>query len=300
MGGHVADQAEYLLPFPLQPGLVDLSVLRMQLHLQDLLLLGRQVGGYLLLGAAQDERPDPPPELGQALGVTLPLDWPGVVVAEPVRAGEQPRRGDGQQRPQFHQVVLQRRARDRDLHRGGQSARALIDLRLAVLGLLGLIEQQPGPAQCGVGSEVDAQQGVGRDDDIGACGELGEFPPAAGHGAGYRHHGQVRGEPRGLGGPVGHHAGRGDDQERAARRILLPGVTDQGEALQRLAQAHVVGEDSAQPVLPEKGQPAEPVLLVRAQPGPQPGRRLGSVRTAGRQQPLDLLLPYRRLMSDHS
>ena len=115
-----------------------------------------------------------------------------------------------------------------------------------------------------------------------------------------RHHVEIRGEPRGLGGPVGHHAGRGDDQERRARRIAAAGHGDQGEALQRLAQPHVVGEDPAQPVLPQEGQPAEPVLLIRPQPGPQAGRRPGSVRTAGRQQPLDLLPPRRRLMPDHS
>ena len=91
VGVHVADQAEDLLPLPLQLRLVDLAVLRVQLHLQDLFLLGRQLGGHLLLGAAPDQRPDPPLELGQSLAVALPLDRPGVVVAEPVRAGEQAR-----------------------------------------------------------------------------------------------------------------------------------------------------------------------------------------------------------------
>ena len=100
--------------------------------------------------------------------------------------------------------------------------------------------------------------------------------------------------------PVRHHAGRRDDQERRGRRVTLPGVADQGEGLQRLTEPHVVGEDSAQPVLPEERQPAEPVLLVRAQPGLQPGRGLGAADSAGRQQALDLLPPRRRLMSDHS
>ena len=71
---HVVDQAEHLLPFPLQLGLVDLAVLRVQLDLQHLLLLGRQVGGHLLLGPALDQRLDPPLQLGQQLGVALLLD----------------------------------------------------------------------------------------------------------------------------------------------------------------------------------------------------------------------------------
>ena len=82
VGVHVVDQAEDLLPLPLQPGLVDLAVLRVQVDLQDLLLLGGQVGGHLFLGAAQDQRLDPPLELGQPLGVALLLDRAGVVVAE--------------------------------------------------------------------------------------------------------------------------------------------------------------------------------------------------------------------------
>jgi hypothetical protein len=127
-----------------------------------------------LLGSAQDQWPDTAPELGQPFGIALPLDRLGVVLAEPVWAGEQPWRRDGQERPQLHQVVLQRRARDRDLHRRGQPTGALADLRLAVLGLLGLVGQEPGPAQLGVGREVNAQQGAGRDNDISARGELAE------------------------------------------------------------------------------------------------------------------------------
>ena len=42
-------------------------------------------------------------------------------------------------------------------------------------------------------------------------------------------------------------------------------------------------------MLPEERQPAEPVLLVRAQPGLQPGGGLGPADSADRQQALDLL-----------
>ena len=78
-------------------------------------------------------------------------------------------------------------------------------------------------------------------------------------------------------------------------------MADQGEALQRFAESHVVGEDPAQPVLPQERQPAEPVLLVRPQPGPQPGRCRGpGSRPSAEQQALDLLAPRRRLMSDHA
>ena len=45
------------------------------------------------------------------------------------------------------------------------------------------------------------------------------------------------------------------------------GVRDQRQGLQRLAEPHVVGEDPAEPGLPQEGQPAEAVELV----GPQLG-----------------------------
>ena len=96
VGVHVADQAEDLLPLPLQMGLVELAVPRVQVYLQYLFLLGGQVRGHLLLRPAHDERPDPPPQLAEQLGVPF-LDRLGVVVAEAGRARKQPGRGDGQQ-----------------------------------------------------------------------------------------------------------------------------------------------------------------------------------------------------------
>ena len=45
-----------------------------EVELEDLLLLVGQVAGHLLLGPAQHEGPDPAAQLGQALGVGVPLD----------------------------------------------------------------------------------------------------------------------------------------------------------------------------------------------------------------------------------
>ena len=88
-----------------------------QLDLEDLLLLGGQVGGHLLLGPAHDQRLDAAAQLGQSSGSLRLLDRLRVVVGEPGRAREQAGRGDRQQRPQLHQVVLHRRAGDRELER---------------------------------------------------------------------------------------------------------------------------------------------------------------------------------------
>ena len=57
-----------------------------------------------------------------------------------------------------------------------------------------------------------------------------------------------------------------------------PRVADQRQRLQRLAEAHVVGEDAAEPVLPQERQPAEPVALVGPQLGAQTRGRAASAR----------------------
>jgi hypothetical protein len=75
-------------------GVVDLAVLGVEHDLEHLLLLGRQLGGHLLLGAPAHQRPDAPAQRGQHLGVAAALDRDPVVLGEPLRAREQPRRDD--------------------------------------------------------------------------------------------------------------------------------------------------------------------------------------------------------------
>ncbi len=56
---------------------------------------------------------------------------------------------------------------------------------------------------------------------------------------------------------------------------LLPGPLGHRQGLQRLAQPHVVGEDAAEPVVPEERQPLVAVELVVPQGGRQRRRGLG-------------------------
>ena len=72
-------------------------------------------------------------------------------------------------------------------------------------------------------------------------------------------------------------------------------VRDERERLQRLAEAHVVGEDPAQSGLPQVGQPAEAVELVGAElrldaDGVHVGQRLERAEGPGRGDELRGLL----------
>ncbi len=73
-------QPEDALPLLREVGVVELAVPRMQLDGEHLLLLGRQVGGDHLLGAAEQERPDPLLEPPQGGLVAVLLDGAGDVL----------------------------------------------------------------------------------------------------------------------------------------------------------------------------------------------------------------------------
>ena len=136
----IFDQSQDLLPFALQMRLVDPPMPGVQLDLDDLLLLGRQLGCDALLGAAQHQRADPPAQLAQSNRVLAALDRSPVVLRETIRIREKPWRGDREQCPEVHQAVFQRGAGDRQLERGRDAAGALVGLGAVVLHELCLVE----------------------------------------------------------------------------------------------------------------------------------------------------------------
>ncbi len=66
-----------------------------------------------------------------------------------------------------------------------------------------------------------------------------------------------------FGGPIVHQGGGADDEGRSAP----PPRFDEGEQLHGFAQAHLVGEDAAESLVPERGKPLEALHLVWAQHG---------------------------------
>ena len=57
---------------------------RVEVDLERLLLLRRQVGGDQLLGAALEQRLDPAPQPGEPLAVAVAFDRPRVLLGEPL------------------------------------------------------------------------------------------------------------------------------------------------------------------------------------------------------------------------
>ena len=154
---------------------------------------------------------------------------------------------------------------------------------MAVLDELGLVEKQPGPLDGGVVVVLDPEQAVGGDHHIDVCGHVLQGRPPAAPGLGDRDHVEVGREPAALRRPVPHDAGRRHHQIGSIGQTTLSGVAHQGQRLQRLAEPHVVGENAAEPVLVEEGQPVESGVLIRPEGGAQTGGcgMLGPVGCAG-------------------
>ncbi len=162
--------------------------------------------------------------------------------------------------------------------------------RCGVLHELRLIEDHACPLDLSEAFGVQAQDGVTRDDDISG-GDSIRHRRSALRGSGAQDvDGEVGSEPRGLVLPGGQDRSGGDHEERPSLTGFAR-VRDQRQHLQGLAQAHVVGEDAAEAVLPEKGQPVESGALVGAEFGAKSGRRgrlghgIGVAESLGRRAP---------------
>ena len=233
--------------------------------------------------------------------VPVLLDGPPVPLVERPPRREQAGRHELQDRPQLAQVVLDRRAGDREAERRTDAAGRLVHLRRRVLHELRLVEHESAPLDRAERGGLEAEHRIRGDDEVGGCRGIRDAPAALRLGGGHGGDAQARRESRRLAHPVRGHGGRRDDEERAAglgsrgsrRRVgrgirtsvasslLLDGVRDQRERLRGLAEAHVVGEHAAEAVGPQERQPPEARELV----GPQRQRDARGLAAAPRRAP---------------
>ena len=214
--------------------------------------------------------------------------------------GCRPGRDDRQQRPEVHQRVLERRAGDGELGPRGEPPHRLVGLGLVVLDELGLVEHDRAPRPRPEGDLVDAGHGIRGDDDLRARDGGLQAAPGLVAGAVDDHRAQRRREPGRLALPRGQHRGRGHDEHRVVELAALVRPQHHGEHLQRLAQAHVVGEHPAEPAVPEQRQPAEAVDLVGPQGGVEPGGQLGRLDRVEVEQRPHRAGPPVGLLLDHA
>ena len=126
----------------------------------------RQLGGHLFFGAAQQEGPDPPVQVSQALGVGLFLDRRAVVALEAFAVAKPAGHEEVEQRPELAQVVFQRCATQAQALLGLDLRQGEGGLAARVLDVLRFIENQQVIALGAEQGEVAGQQGVGAEDQV--------------------------------------------------------------------------------------------------------------------------------------
>ena len=246
----------------------------------DVLALLRQpqIQGRIRLLPPQDERVDEPVESLDVLRVPVPLDVGTDGVVEGLRRAQQPGITEIHEGVQLRQPVLHRGTAERDAVVGRDRPDRPRLRGARVLDVLRLIGDHPTPPQTGVAGRVASHGPVGRQHQIHRLGRgrellLRHLARAVVHQDAQRRH-----MPGDLRVPCLQHRGRGHDEGGTGRLTVLAFPGQQGKDLQSLTQAHVIGEDRAEPVAEHPHQPVETPLLVVTQRDRQGGRRLHPLR----------------------
>ena len=279
---------------------IDAAVTGSQRQVHARIVLRRKLRRHQLLGAAQHERADAPAQTSSrrrgVRRVLTGLRRASVQVTERAGGGEQTVRHNRQQCPQLHEVVLNGRAGHRDLGAGGHRAGDGPGAGAGVFDELRLVQQECAPAfgggefargfvngaaqragVAGVCILVHAQQRVAGQHQVRPRDALSQRGLTGG-GFGNGHDLRLGQETCRLRRPVGDDGGRRNHEERRERldaltapggifgggTMLLDCVGEQGESLHGLTQAHIVGENTAQTLLVQEGQPLETLHLVGA------------------------------------
>ena len=228
-----------------------------------------------VLFAAEDERlHDRAQPLERAL-VAAQLDRPRERPLERLARAEQARVDDVHDRPELAEPVLDRRAGHRQLPARGQPAQRPGALGRRVLDVLRLVEQEPVPGDPRERVGVAGGDVVGGDDDVAVRGDQRERRSRQPAHTVVEVDAQRRREPLDLGAPLANDAHRADDERRTERLTasLLALRDEHRDRLHRLAEAHVVGQDRADPEVAEEPQPAVAALLEGEEVELHRGRR---------------------------
>ena len=137
--------------------------------------------------------------------------------------------------------------------------------------MLCLVGDDQAPADLGELPGVAQHHAVGDQHDL-VGGQVAQVPPAAVEPA----DSDLRGEPPDLALPGAQQGGRAHHE--GGPRLELPPVQVQRDDLDRLTEAHVVGEAAAEPRIAHPGQPRQAALLIRPQRRQQAWRRIDRLR----------------------
>ncbi len=234
--------------------------------------LGWQVGSDVLVGLAPAEQ-ERPQQLVEPLGldgITVAFDGDRDLAAESLERPQQAGCGPVEDGPEIGELVLDRGPRERQA--GGVAAdrpHGSCGVGVGILDRLGLVGDDQTPSDGGQSGSIAPGHPVGRQHDVpGLEARFGQRScrPVIANDAG------PGSEAVYLSFPVADNRGRADHQHRSMTGLVTGGLPGQveGEHLNGLAQAHVVGEDAAEAQPVHLVEPGQPPFLVGAEGAVEP------------------------------
>ncbi|MNM56734.1 hypothetical protein D3C81_679110 [compost metagenome] len=251
-------------------GFVQVALRPRQFHLAHHLRLRRQFLGHVIFRAAQQERLDAAVQQHAAQRVVLAFDRMAELGVEGFLVAQQARQQEVELRPQFAQVVFQRRAGQTQAVARAQQARALRRLAARILDVVRFVEDDQVEIMLAQGFLVARQQGVGGQHQV-ALIDLVELLRAVL--ALQQQHFQAGRELGRLVLPVAHQTRRRNDERRMRQTARFLFHQDMRQGLHRLAETHVIGQDARQVMVAQELHPRQAIGLVVAQGGLQTGWR---------------------------
>ena len=219
-----------------------------------------------VLRASEHERPHERAEPLERVGVPSELDRAGERPLERLAGAEQARVDEVHDRPELSEAVLDRCPREGERTATRDAPERAMSLRPWVLRVLRLVEDQPVPLDLRQRVDVPGRDVVRGHDDVALLrgGDEGAADEPAR--PVMQVHAQPRREARDLACPLLCDAHRGDDERRRKRMLDAVTLRHQGcDRLHGLPEAHVVGEDPADPQVAEEAEPPVPALLEAEQ-----------------------------------
>src|SRR5579883_1225154 len=229
-------------------GVVDAALRLVELDVKHGVRAGRQLAQDLALGAAQHERTDLRAQTRGRFGVTA-RDGVRVTLLEVADAPEQARVREVHRAPELLEPVLHGRAAQDDTKLPPQLVSRASRLAVDVLDGLALVEHDDVPVLLRDQLGVEAKHGVRHESDLG-----GGVDPTLRSLVDRRT--QTGAEAVDLVDPVVDDALRAHDEHAAAK---------DADRLQRLAEAHVVGQHGAELRVAQERKPVHTLLLIWAE-----------------------------------
>mmetsp|Transcript_3100 Transcript_3100/g.7589 ORF Transcript_3100/g.7589 Transcript_3100/m.7589 type:complete len:224 (-) Transcript_3100:1642-2313(-) len=206
--------------------------------------------------------------LGQGNVLLGPLEGRRKPIVERIRRVEDLRQDKVEKRPELLKVILDGRSRqEQPVPALVQAPQDLGELRVLVLEPVSLVDDDVLPVEGLQGLLVPHDHVVVGEQDVEGLGSHALLPQGlALPGCPVVKNQICVGEPLGhLVGPVRKNGFRANDQVRAEVALLLHQVCEQGHGLDRLPEAHFVGEDAVEAIHVKGNHPLQALQLVLPQ-----------------------------------